>query len=72
VVSLRVKELVEKRGVSWQKFGEETGLSKQTVYSLMTNRMTRVDLKTLDVLCAYFNVNPGDLLQYTTSKIEAD
>jgi DNA-binding Xre family transcriptional regulator len=64
VVRLRVKELVAQRGVTWQAFGEETGLSKQTVYALMTNKITRLDLRTLAALCAYFAVGPGEILEY--------
>ena len=50
--------------MTWQKFGEETGLSKQTIYALMTNKITRLDLKTLDLLCHYFGVAPSQVLEY--------
>jgi putative transcriptional regulator len=61
-----VRELVEQRGVTWQKFGEETGLSKQTVYALMTSKITRLDFRTLDVLCSYFGVTPGEVFDYSS------
>lgn len=64
VVRLRVKELVEQRGMTWNKFGEDTGLSKQTVYALMTGKMSRIDLRTLDVLCSYFDVPIGEVVEY--------
>jgi len=66
VIRLRVKDLIEQRSVTWQRFGEDTGLSKQTVYALMTNRVTRLDFKTLDILCRYLNVGPGEILEYRT------
>lgn len=64
MVRLRVKELVAERGLTWKKFAEETGLSKQTVHALISGKMTRLDLKTLDVLCKYFGVSVGELVEY--------
>ncbi len=43
----------------------DTGLPPSVINGLVTNRTQRVDYKTLDRLCAYFNVQPGDLLTYT-------
>jgi DNA-binding Xre family transcriptional regulator len=61
---LKVRELVESRGLTWQRFAEETGLSKQTVHALMSGNMTRIDLRTLDVLCRYFRVGAGDIIEH--------
>ncbi len=70
MIRLRVKELVEQRGLTWQKFGADTGLSKQTIYSLMTGKVARLDLRTLEVLCTYFEVSPNDLLEIVDDSVD--
>ena len=42
--------------------GSELPLS--TVNGLITGRAGRVDFRTLNRLCRYFNVQPGELLEY--------
>lgn len=64
VMRLKVRDLVESRGLTWKRFAEETGLSKQTVHALMTGKVTRIDLGTLDALCQYFHVNVGDIIEH--------
>lgn len=61
---LKVRELVESRGITWQRFAEETGLSKQTIYALMSDKITRLDLGTLNALCEYFQVPVGDIIEH--------
>lgn len=63
MVRLRVKQLVEARGLTWQKFGEETGLSKQTVHALIKGKTTRIDFGTLETLCRYFNVPVNEVIE---------
>ena len=62
MIRLRVRELVERRGLTWQKFGEETGLSKQTVHALIQGKTTRIDFGTLETLCRYFEVSVDQII----------
>ena len=64
MVRIKVRELVEERGLTWREFGESTGFSKQTVHALMTGRLTRLDLRTLDTLCRYFGVPLSDVIVF--------
>src|SRR4051812_33977442 len=41
-----------------------TGLSRQTVNDWYWDRPARIELATLDRLCAYFKVGPGELLEW--------
>lgn len=61
---LKVRDLVESRGLTWQRFAEDTGLSKQTIHALMSGKVTRIDLGTLDALCEYFHVAVGDIIEH--------
>lgn len=72
-VRSRLKVLIAQRNVerlqrgeqelTQQQIAEACGLSLSTVNGLTSGRSTRVDFDTLDKLCAYFNVEPGDLLE---------
>lgn len=42
-----------------------SGVSQSVISTLLTNRSERVDLKTINGLCAFFNITPGDLFEYT-------
>lgn len=48
--------------LSQQQIARDTGLPPSVVNGLVTGRSQRVDFKTLDRLCTYFKVQPGDLL----------
>jgi len=61
---LKVRDLVESRGLTWQRFAEETGLSKQTIHALMSGKMSRLDLRTLEILCEYFRVDVGEIIEH--------
>lgn len=72
-VRSRLKVLIAQRNVerlqrgepelTQQQIADACGLSLSTVNGLTSGRSTRVDFDTLDKLCTYFNVEPGDLLE---------
>ncbi len=59
------------RPLTQQHIAEETGLSPSVINGLVVNRAHRVDYKTIDRLCRFFKVQPGDLFEYV-SEDEAD
>lgn len=73
-VRSRLKLLIAERNVervktrqptlTLRQLAEETGLAISTVNGLTTTRANRVDFNTLSALCRYFNVQPGDILEY--------
>lgn len=50
--------------LSQAKIAEDTRIPPSVINGLVTNRTQRVDYRTLDRLCAYLGVQPGDLLIY--------
>lgn len=72
-VRSRLKVLIAQRNVerlqrgeqelTQQQIAEACGLSLSTVNGLTSGRSTRVDFDTLDKLCGFFDVEPGDLLE---------
>lgn len=47
--------------LSQQELARQTGLPPSVINGLVTGRSQRVDYKTIDRLCTYFNVQPGAL-----------
>lgn len=47
--------------LSQRQLASETGLSPTTVHRLFTNKFERVDTKTIETLCSYFDKEIGDL-----------
>lgn len=41
-----------------------TGISQSTLLRLYHEQTTRIDFETIDKLCAFFNVDVGDLLEH--------
>ncbi len=54
-----------KRAPGIRTIAAESGASVSTVQRLMNNTMRRVPLDDLAMLCKYFGVGVGDILEYT-------
>ncbi len=50
--------------LSQNELAAETKVAVAVVNRLATNSQHRVDYKTMDRLCRFFNVQPGDLFEY--------
>jgi len=60
-VSIRIGELAKAQGLTIKALAERAGVAYNTAHSLYTGRATRIDLDTLDRMCAALEVQPGDL-----------
>ena len=74
MIQCRLRELmaakgrVEGRRVNYAHIVAETGLSTTTLTRLANDRSDRIAIGTIDRLCAYFNMQPGDLFIYVESR----
>jgi putative transcriptional regulator len=48
-----------------REIAEGSGLAQSVISGLLRRKATRIDLDTIAGLCRYFNVQPGDLFEYT-------
>lgn len=44
------------------ELSEITGISRNTISNIYNEKTTRIDLKTVTVLCSYFKCTPNDLI----------
>ena len=71
MIKTRVKELMAEKEritgerITYDRIWEATGIWPRTLSTLATNQQKMLALKTLDLLCAYFDCQPGDILVYT-------
>ncbi|MGM9578985.1 MAG: helix-turn-helix domain-containing protein [Evtepia sp.] len=56
--------LMAERGLKISDVSRETGISRTTLTSLSNNNCTGVQLETMNTLCRYLNVQPGELFSF--------
>jgi DNA-binding Xre family transcriptional regulator len=66
MVHLPVAELLKARGETAYMLSKGTGLTLTRAYRLARadGRFERIEAEALDALCAYFGVQPGELLEH--------
>lgn len=61
-VLIAQKEVAENRRLSYRQIASEANVSLSILSSYAMQKVNRFDGETLEKLCRYFNVQPGDLL----------
>lgn len=60
----RLSRILGERRISIAELQRQTGLSYVTLHSLYSDKSTRVDFKTLDLICRALGIQPGDILEH--------
>jgi putative transcriptional regulator len=60
----RLSRLVGERRVTIKEVAERSGLSYKVVLDLYHDRSKRLDVATLEKLCDYFGVGPGEIFEW--------
>ena len=60
-VKCRLKDFLEERELTQQRFAADAGLSPTTVGQLYRNSFRRLDNGTIEAVCRYFEVQLGDM-----------
>jgi putative transcriptional regulator len=59
-LTVKVKKLMEEKGVSQKEIASITGLSPTTVSKVVRNQIDRIDRNTVEILCKYFEISSID------------
>ena len=72
MVRLRVAELMKVRRISAYALAKGAGLNYPTAYRLSrpAGDFQRLEVKTLNRLCEFFDVQPGDLLEWLPDRAQ--
>lgn len=64
MVRCKLGSILGDRDISITNVSNATGISRTTLTALKKNKCRGISFRTLDVLCTYLNVSPGDLIDY--------
>lgn len=64
------KAFRERRRISINEVCEETGLSRPTISRIANTPGYKTNTESLDVLCRYFECQPGDLLVWVEEETD--
>lgn len=60
---IRLWELMAERNLKITQVSKDTGLSRPTLNNIKFNRNKAIQVETIDILCNYFRITPGDLFE---------
>lgn len=64
MITCKLGEIMKKRGLSNKEVVELSGVSRNTITSLIANATKRIDYDTLDGLCKGLGVTTAELIEY--------
>ena len=69
ILACHLSKLIERRKLRVAEVARLSGLNRSTVAALCQERATRVDLPSLDRLCALLQCQLGDLLEFVADDV---
>lgn len=67
-IRVRLRELLEKRGMAQTELQVRSGLGYSTINALYHGKTERVEFATLEALCQVLQCEVGKLLEYVPEK----
>ena len=58
---IKLRELLAERNVTITQVHNDTGLSRPTLNSIFNDRNKGIQLETINILCNYLKITPGEL-----------
>ena len=65
---MRLRELLEKRGMAQTELQAKSGLGYSTINALYHGKTERVEFGTLEAICEVLDCAVGDILEYQPEK----
>lgn len=62
MIKTRLPVLLAERRLTQKQLSEATKIHPRKISYLYNDKLTKLDMKDLNTLCIFFNVNPGDIL----------
>jgi len=64
MLKLAIKELLEKRKITTAAFAEGAQIAPNTALSLRRGTTQRIDMATLEKVCRFLQIKPGQAFRY--------
>lgn len=72
MIRCHISTLLGARKLKVADVARDTGINKNTLHRLYNETATRIDLEVIDLLCAYFDIEVGELFQKVSQPESAD
>ncbi|WP_035439000.1 helix-turn-helix transcriptional regulator [Atopobium sp. oral taxon 810] len=69
-IILHVDDLLRKKGCTVQELADAVGISRVNMSHIKTGDIRALRLSTLDGICAFFDCQPGDVLEHIPDDID--
>ena len=63
MIVIKLSRIMGDQRKTIQSVADETGLSRSTLSCLYNDKVTRIDLHTIDKLCECLKCEPGDIIE---------
>lgn len=60
---IRLRELLAERNLKITQVSKDTGISRTTLTGIFYSEKKGVQIQTMNVLCNYFRITPGELFE---------
>ncbi|AEB29579.1 putative transcriptional regulator; phage SPbeta [Carnobacterium sp. 17-4] len=67
MIRCNLKSILDNREISINKLSNDTGISRQSITSLVNNDSKGIQFNTLDTLIEFLDIDLTDIIEYTTS-----
>lgn len=66
----RLAEIMFERGIKTVRMAKEIGISRNTIANTAANTSEMLQMKTIDKICRYLNITPGEFFEYMPVDID--
>ncbi|BAZ13219.1 hypothetical protein NIES4071_50580 [Calothrix sp. NIES-4071] len=63
-VKNKIKEFVDKRGISVYKFRKDTGIAQRTAYDLYSNPWQLPNSSVITKICDCYEIQPNEIIEW--------
>lgn len=71
MIRIRLNELLAVKDITRVMVSAATGISRNTLSTLSTNNSEMIRLDTIDKICSYLEITPGEFFEYYPVEVEA-
>lgn len=68
MIRFRINEVLDRKDWSGYRLAQESGLNQSVIWKIVGGKARRLDVDTLNALCAALGCQPGDLLEFVPDK----
>ena len=64
MIRWKLDQICSERGITQYRLARDSGVRDETVNKMFNNQTADVRMRTLNLLCAYLKLQPGDIMEW--------